>query len=71
MARRDEAKALYDERFCRMWEFYLTSCEIGFRYLGNMVFQIQLTRNIDAVPTTRDYMTETERVIARQTGMAA
>ena len=32
MARRDEARALYDERFCRMWEYYLSCCEAAFRY---------------------------------------
>src|SRR3546814_1002635 len=52
MARRSEVEALYDERFCRMWEFYLVLCEIGFRRRTNMVFQMQLTRQIDAVPTT-------------------
>ncbi|MFK9780972.1 class I SAM-dependent methyltransferase, partial [Escherichia coli] len=41
---------LYDERFCRMWEYYLALCEVGFRRRGNMVFQIQLSRNVDAVP---------------------
>src|SRR3546814_6801583 len=61
MARRSEVEALYDERFCRMWEFYLVLCEIGFRRRTNMVFQMQLTRQIDAVPTTRDYMVDAER----------
>ncbi|MDP3748568.1 MAG: cyclopropane-fatty-acyl-phospholipid synthase family protein [Phenylobacterium sp.] len=48
--------ALYDERFRRMWEFYLASAEMGFRYGGHMVFQIQLARRVDALPITRDYM---------------
>ena len=61
MARSEEVKALYDERFFRMWEFYLVFCEIGFRRRTNMVFQMQLTRRIDAVPTTRDYMVDIER----------
>jgi cyclopropane-fatty-acyl-phospholipid synthase len=51
-----QAAAIYDERFCRMWEFYLVSAEMDFRYLSTMVFQIQLARDIDAVPLTRDYM---------------
>ena len=34
----------YDERFCRMWEFYLAGCEVAFRYMNQMVFQIQLAR---------------------------
>ena len=57
-ARRDEARELYDERFCRMWEFYLTVCEIVFRNGNQMVFQIQLTRHKAAVPRTRDYMSD-------------
>jgi cyclopropane-fatty-acyl-phospholipid synthase len=55
-ARWDEAARLYDERFCRMWEFYLALCEAGFRYRSSMVLQMQLTRRVDAVPLTRDYM---------------
>ncbi|RDD60536.1 SAM-dependent methyltransferase [Ferruginivarius sediminum] len=61
MNRWEEVAALYDERFCRMWEFYLVLCEIGFRRRTNMVFQMQITRRIDAVPITRDYMVDTER----------
>jgi cyclopropane-fatty-acyl-phospholipid synthase len=61
MARRDEVVRLYDERFCRMWEFYLVICEIGFRYRGMVVFQLQLTKHLDAVPITRDYMLDWER----------
>ena len=56
LAQRDAAKALYDERFCRMWEFYLVGAECAFRHQGHMVFQMQLARNINAVPLTRDYM---------------
>ena len=56
LARREEAVRLYDERFCRMWEFYLSACEMSFRYRGLMVFQIQLARRQDAVPLTRDYI---------------
>ncbi len=59
-ANRDKAKALYDERFCRMWEFYLQSCEAGFRWGGLTVFQLQLAKDIDALPITRDYMLEEE-----------
>ncbi|MCC6917666.1 MAG: class I SAM-dependent methyltransferase [Alphaproteobacteria bacterium] len=61
MARRDEAKALYDERFCRMWEFYLAGAEMGFRYQGLVVFQLQLAKRNDALPFTRDYMTPPPR----------
>lgn len=56
LARRAEAAALYDERFCRMWEFYLASSEVAFRQLGHMVFQIQLAKRQTAVPLTRDYL---------------
>jgi len=52
---------MYDERFCRMWEYYLASSELGFRALGDMNMQIQLTRRVDALPLTRDYMFEAER----------
>lgn len=52
---------MYDERFCRMWEFYFVVCEIAFRFRTSMVFQIQLTKRFDTVPTTRDYMFDWER----------
>jgi cyclopropane-fatty-acyl-phospholipid synthase len=60
-ARRADAARLYDERFCRMWEFYLAGAEMDFRYLRTMVFQIQIAREIDAVPIRRDYMFDWER----------
>ena len=60
MANREEAKALYDERFCRMWEFYLAGSETSFRVDGNMVFQIQLAKSQNVVPLTRDYVGERE-----------
>ena len=56
MARRDEAAKLYDERFCRMWEFYLAGSETSFRVDGNMVFQLQLAKRQEVVPLTRDYI---------------
>ena len=56
---------IYDERFCRMWEFYLAVSEMSFRYGGLMVFQAQLTRRIDVVPLTRDYLSERERYVHR------
>ena len=61
MARWDAARALYDERFCRMWEFYLAASEITFRHMGHMVFQIQLAPDVDVLPITRDYMLDDER----------
>jgi cyclopropane-fatty-acyl-phospholipid synthase len=58
LANRDEALALYDERFCRMWEFYLAACEAAFRFQDVAVFQVQCARRQDAVPLTRDYIAE-------------
>jgi cyclopropane-fatty-acyl-phospholipid synthase len=64
MARRAEAVALYDERFARMWEFYLALCEVGFRYRTTVVFQLQFAKHLDTVPITRDYMVDWERAHA-------
>jgi cyclopropane-fatty-acyl-phospholipid synthase len=61
LANRDRIKALYDERFCRMWEFYLAGSEVAFRWGGHLNFQMQLTKQVDAVPFTRDYMIDWER----------
>jgi cyclopropane-fatty-acyl-phospholipid synthase len=47
--------------FIRMWEFYLAASEMAFRYQGNVVFQLQLTKAVDALPITRDYMLDWER----------
>lgn len=63
LARQDEALGLYDERFCRMWEFYLASCEASFRYSGLVVFQLQLARRIDSLPLARDYMAAAEAAL--------
>ena len=57
-ANRDAARALYDERFCRMWEFYLSAVELGFLHGSNMVFQLMISRERDDVPVVRDYMLE-------------
>ncbi len=53
---RDRACAMLPERFCRMWEFYLAGCEVAFRHHNLAVFQIQLTKRIDAAPLTRNYL---------------
>jgi cyclopropane-fatty-acyl-phospholipid synthase len=63
-ANRDTIASLYDERFCRMFEFYLAGAELSFRRDGMIVFQIQLTHDQTAAPLTRDYITETERRMA-------
>ena len=57
----DEAAQIYDERFCRMWEFYLVGSQMAFRNQGLVVHQIQLTKRIDTLPMTRDYMFDWER----------
>src|SRR5262249_51230099 len=57
----DAVKRLYDERFCRMWEFYLAAAEMSFRYAELVVFQIQMSKSVDALPITRDYITDWER----------
>ena len=59
----NELAALYDERFCRMWEFYLAGSEMGFRRDGLVVFQVQVVKKVDALPLTRDYMIEAERTM--------
>ncbi|TYC52524.1 class I SAM-dependent methyltransferase [Rhodobacterales bacterium] len=60
-ARRDEAVTLYDETFCRMWEFYLCAVELGFLHGSNMVFQLLVSRERDAVPIRRDFIVDNER----------
>jgi cyclopropane-fatty-acyl-phospholipid synthase len=52
----DKARALSDDRFCRMWRYYLVASEMTFRHGRQCVFQIQLARRQDAVPLTRDYI---------------
>ncbi len=66
LARWDEAAALLDETFCRMWEFYLAGSETAFRYQDLVVFQVQLVRRIEALPLTRDYMFLTEQQLMQQ-----
>jgi len=60
-AQKEEVLKMYDERFFRMWEFYLVSAEIEFSHMGTMVFHLQLIKNINALPLTRDYMLDAER----------
>jgi cyclopropane-fatty-acyl-phospholipid synthase len=59
-ANRDAISALYDERFCRMFEFYLAGAELSFRRESQMVFQIQMALNQQSVPLTRYYIAATE-----------
>lgn len=66
-AHRDHVRDnLYDERFCRMWEFYLQVCEASFRDSTLTVFQMQIAKDINAVPFTRDYLYEWEQEHAPQ-----
>jgi len=53
---KEKVTTLFDERFFRMWEFYLTSCEIAFKWGDQVVYQFQLTKNYTSVPNTRDYI---------------
>jgi cyclopropane-fatty-acyl-phospholipid synthase len=70
-ARRADVAAMYDERFCRMWEYYLCGAEMGFRYGHHMNFQLQLTKRRDALPLTRDYIADNERALAEGLRRAA
>ena len=63
LANRDKVKAIYDERFCRMWEFYLSGSEASFRWQDLVVFQIQLTHKNDVLPMTRDYIGKCEKAL--------
>ena len=63
MARRDEAKKLYDEKFCRIWEFYLASSESAFRWQGLVIFQFQLAHDQQSVPLTRNYIEAAENCL--------
>ena len=69
MAHREEAERIYDQRFVRMWEFYLAASEMAFREQAMMVFQMQLTKRQGVVPMTRDYiMRESARLRALEGG---
>lgn len=68
VAKKQEIVDLYDEQFWRMWVFYLAGAAMAFRHMGQMVFQVQLAKSIDAVPMTRDYIADTERHYVRLVG---
>lgn len=63
---RAEIQDMYDERFCRMWEFYLISAEMMFRTGAQEVFHLQLSRTRDACPIRRDYMIDIQRELKRR-----
>jgi cyclopropane-fatty-acyl-phospholipid synthase len=72
LAHRAEVEQLYDQRFVRMWEFYLASSEMAFRESDMVVFQIQMAKRKGVVPQTRDYIGREEaRLRAREAGTAA
>jgi cyclopropane-fatty-acyl-phospholipid synthase len=60
MAHREEVERIYDQRFVRMWEFYLAASEMAFREQAMMVMHIQLTKRQGVVPNTRDYIAREE-----------
>jgi len=62
-AHRAEVAQIYDERFCRMWEFYLGISEMTFRHRGHFVMQLQLAKHANTLPITRDYMVEAETAL--------
>lgn len=68
---RQHVLEIYDERFFRMWDFYLAGSEAAFRWQDLMVFQIQLSRRNDAVPITRDYIAKCEEELRARDGSAA
>ncbi len=68
---RDRLRRIYDERFCRMWEMYLISSEVAFRRQDHMVFQMQLSKAVDTVPLTRDYLVHWERERSADSDRAA
>jgi cyclopropane-fatty-acyl-phospholipid synthase len=71
LAHREEVERLYDQRFVRMWEFYLASSEMAFRESDMVVFQIQMTKHKGVVPQTRDYIAgEEARLRAIETGFS-
>ena len=53
---REKIIEMFDERFFRMWEFYLTGCEIAFKWGDQVVYQLQLTKSYTSTPITRDYI---------------
>lgn len=66
LARRDEAVRLFDERFCRMWDYYLAMSEAAFRFENVVVFQLQIARLQDAAPLRRDYIEAAEAELLRR-----
>ena len=53
---KEKVLSMFDEKFFRMWEFYLTSCEVAFKWGDQVVYQLQLTKDFKSTPNTRDYI---------------
>jgi cyclopropane-fatty-acyl-phospholipid synthase len=71
LANWQKAAALRGESFCRMWEYYLAAAEAAFRYQGLVVFQVQLVKRHDALPTIRDYIANAEHALLKQEAVRA
>ncbi len=71
MEKWDEVAEIYDERFCRMWEFYLCGCEATFKYGCMMVMQVMLALDRDSVPLTRDFIYDNERAMQAEADEAS
>ena len=56
LSKKNQVLEMFDEKFLRMWEFYLVSCEMAFKWGDQVVFQLQLSKDIRSVPNTRDYI---------------
>ena len=56
LSKKETVLEMFDEKFYRMWEFYLASCEMTFKWGDLVVFQLQLTKDNISTPTTRDYI---------------
>ncbi len=56
MSKKGQVLEMFDEKFFRMWEFYLVGCEMAFKWSDQVVFQLQLTKKLKATPITRDYI---------------
>jgi cyclopropane-fatty-acyl-phospholipid synthase len=71
MAHREQVLTFFDERFIRLWEFYLVASEVAFRTGAMDNFQIQLSRQLEALPITRRYMVDAEDALRRKEGTTA
>ena len=56
IGKKEKVLSMFDEKFFRMWEFYLAGCEMAFKWGDQVVYQFQLTKNYRSTPVTRDYI---------------